>query len=110
MEAYESSKIYKDQTNKWHDAKVVKKDVSVGDLVLLFKSRVKVFPGQLRSCLSGPFKVTHISAYGAFELWSEDGQSFKVNGQRVRRYYNGDEQGTIEVLYLGEPLPEKESE
>ncbi|XP_074288260.1 uncharacterized protein LOC141613426 [Silene latifolia] len=47
MEAYESSRIYKEKTKKWHDAKFVKKDVSVGYLVLLFYSKVKVFPGKL---------------------------------------------------------------
>ncbi|XP_074315075.1 uncharacterized protein LOC141651255 [Silene latifolia] len=68
LEAYESSKIYKDQTKKWHDAKIVKKDIGVGDLVLLFNSKVKVFPRKLRSRCSGPFKVMDISPYGAFEI------------------------------------------
>ncbi|XP_074299251.1 uncharacterized protein LOC141630311 [Silene latifolia] len=61
LEAYESSKIYKDQTKKWHDAKIVNKDIGVGDLVLLFNSKVKVFPGKLRSRWLGPFKVLDIS-------------------------------------------------
>ncbi|XP_074315714.1 uncharacterized protein LOC141651923 [Silene latifolia] len=108
LEAYESSRIYKDQMKKWHDAKIVKKDVSVGDLVLLFHSKVKVFPRKLRSWWSGPFKVMDISPSGTFELWSEEGETFKVNDQRVKRYYDGDEKGTIKVLYLGDPLPEEE--
>ncbi|XP_074283468.1 uncharacterized protein LOC141608017 [Silene latifolia] len=110
LEAYESPKIYKDQTKKWHDAKIVKKNIGVGDSVLLFNSRVKVFSGKLRSRWSGPFKVTQISPCGAFELWSEDGESFKVNGQRVKRYYIGDDLGKVEVLYLGDPFSEEESE
>ncbi|XP_074293564.1 uncharacterized protein LOC141620645 [Silene latifolia] len=110
LETYESSKIYKDQTKKWHDAKIMKKDISVGDLVLLFNSKVKVFPGKLRSRWSRPFnKVMNIFPYCAFELWSEEGGTFKVNGQRIKRYYEGDDKGSIEVLYLGEPLPEEES-
>ncbi|XP_074290361.1 uncharacterized protein LOC141617086 [Silene latifolia] len=109
LEAYESSKIYMDQTKKWHDAKIVKKDIGVGDLFLLFNSKVKVFPGKLRSRWSGPFKVMNISPYGAFEIWSDEGGTFKVNGQRVKCYYEGDDKGPIEVLYLGEPLPEEET-
>ncbi|XP_074282935.1 uncharacterized protein LOC141607483 [Silene latifolia] len=109
MEAYESSKIYKDQTKKWHDGKIMKKDVSVGDLVLLFNSKVKVFPGKLKSRWSGPLKVMQIFPYGAFELWSEEEGTFRVNGQRVKRYYDGDNKCLIEVLYLGEPLPEGET-
>ncbi|XP_074315081.1 uncharacterized protein LOC141651261 [Silene latifolia] len=109
LEAYESSKIYKDQTKKWHDGKIMKKDIGVGDLVLLFNSKVKVFPGKLKSRWSGPFKVMQIFPYGAFELWSEEGGTFKVNGQRVKHYYDGDNKGRIEVLYLGEPLPVRET-
>ncbi|XP_074277087.1 uncharacterized protein LOC141600740 [Silene latifolia] len=96
-----------DQTKKWHDGKIMKKDVSVGDLVLLFNSKVKVFPSKLKSRWSGPFKVMQIFPYGAFELWSEEGGTFRVNYQRVKRYYDGDNKGPIKVLYLGEPLPEK---
>ncbi|XP_074291101.1 uncharacterized protein LOC141617867 [Silene latifolia] len=95
MEAYESLRIYKDQTKKLHDAKIVEKKISVGDLVLIFNSKVKVFPGKLRSRWSGPVKVMDISPYGAFGLWSEEGESFKVNGQRVKRYYQGDKLGTV---------------
>ncbi|XP_074321368.1 uncharacterized protein LOC141657875 [Silene latifolia] len=108
METYESSRIYQDQTKNWHDAKIVEKKISVGDLVLLFNLKVKVFPGKLHSRWSGSFKVMDISSYDAFELWSEEGGSFKVNGQRVKRYYQGDKLGTVEILYLGEPLPNKE--
>ncbi|XP_074282758.1 uncharacterized protein LOC141607302 [Silene latifolia] len=110
FEAYESSKIYKDQTNKWHDAIIVKKYIGLGDLILLFNSKVKVFPGKLRSRWSGPFKVMGISPYGAFELWSDEEEgTFKVNRQRVKRYYEGDDKGPIEVLYLREPFPKEET-
>ncbi|XP_074315670.1 uncharacterized protein LOC141651876 [Silene latifolia] len=85
LEAYESSKIYKDQTKKWHDGKIMKKEIGVGDLVLLFNSKIKVFPGKLKSRWSGPFKVMRIFPYGAFELWSEEGGTFRVNGQRIKR-------------------------
>ncbi|XP_074288518.1 uncharacterized protein LOC141613674 [Silene latifolia] len=88
MEAYESSRIYKDQSKKWHDAKIVDK-------------RISVWPR--------PFKVMDVSPYGAFELWSKECGSFEVNDQKVKRYYQGDERGTIEVLYLGNPLPEEET-
>ncbi|XP_074288886.1 uncharacterized protein LOC141614033 [Silene latifolia] len=109
LKAYESSKIYKDQTKKWHDAKILKKNIGVGDLVLLLYSKMKVFPGKLRSRWSGPFIVMGISPYGAFELSSEEGETFKVNGQRVKHNYEGDDKGPIELLYLGEPLPEEET-
>ena len=38
--AYENSRIYKERTKKWHDAKVQIKSLKEGDQVLLFNSRL----------------------------------------------------------------------
>ena len=51
--AYESSKIYKECTKKWHDAKVKIKSFQEEDQVLLFNSRLRLFPGKLKSRWSG---------------------------------------------------------
>ena len=48
MNAYENARIYKERTKKWHDKNILKKDFKSGDLVLLFNSRLRVFPGKLR--------------------------------------------------------------
>jgi hypothetical protein len=40
--AYHNSKIYKERTKRWHD-KRIKKEFVLGDKVLLFNSRVKLF-------------------------------------------------------------------
>ena len=55
--AYENTKLFKEKTKRWHDAHILKKEFKVGDLVLLFNSRLKLFPSKLRSRWSGPFKV-----------------------------------------------------
>ena len=47
--AYENSKIYKECTKKWHDATVKIKSFQEGDQVLLFNSRLKLFPEKLQS-------------------------------------------------------------
>ena len=57
--AYENSRIYKEHTKKWHDAKLKIKNFQEGDQVLLFNSRLKLFPGKLKSRWSGPFIVSH---------------------------------------------------
>jgi len=44
LEAYESSKIYKERTKGFHDKKISPKDFKIGDQVLLFNSRLKLFP------------------------------------------------------------------
>jgi hypothetical protein len=55
--AYENAKIYKGQTKTWHDRRIQKKDLQEGQLVLLFNSRLQLFPGKLRTRLSGPFEI-----------------------------------------------------
>ncbi|XP_027193495.1 uncharacterized protein [Cicer arietinum] len=65
--AYENAKIYKEKTKKWHDKKIKFKEFQEGELVLLFNSRLKLFPGKLKSRWSGPFKVTKVFPHGAVE-------------------------------------------
>ncbi|GKD46762.1 reverse transcriptase domain-containing protein [Tanacetum coccineum] len=49
-EAYENTRIYKEQTKKWNDSRLRgDKDFKVGDKVLLFNSRFKMHPGKLKS-------------------------------------------------------------
>ncbi|GKB96583.1 reverse transcriptase domain-containing protein [Tanacetum coccineum] len=56
--AYENSLIYKEKTKRIHDAKIKNRVFNVGDQVLLFNSRLKIFSGKLKSRWSGPFTVT----------------------------------------------------
>ena len=62
-EAYDNAKIYKDKTKKWHDQKIMRKEFRVGELVLLYNSRLKLFPGKLKSRYSGPYKVASLFLY-----------------------------------------------
>ena len=87
--AYENSKIYKERTKKWHDAKVNTKSFQKGDQVLLFNSRLRLFLGKLKSKWSGPFVVSHVYSYGAVEVCNTRGEKFKVNGQRLKIYNGG---------------------
>ena len=43
-EAYDNAKIYKDRTKKWHDQRILRKEFRAGEQVLLFNSRLKLFP------------------------------------------------------------------
>ena len=52
-EAYDNARIYKDKTMKWHDEKILRKEFKAGEQVLLYNSRLKLFPGKLRSRWSG---------------------------------------------------------
>lgn len=87
MEAYENAKIYKERTKAYHDKKLMKKGFEVGQLVLLYNSRLKLFPGKLRSRWYGPFEVVQVFPHGAIEIINQkDGSQFKVNGHRLKPY------------------------
>nr|GFA81898.1 reverse transcriptase domain-containing protein [Tanacetum cinerariifolium] len=60
------------------------------DKVLLFNSRLKIFSGKLKTRWSGPFTITRVFPYGTIELSQLNGPNFKVNGHRMKHYFDGD--------------------
>ncbi|GJR81728.1 reverse transcriptase domain-containing protein [Tanacetum coccineum] len=88
--AYENTRIYKERTKKWHDSRLYgDKDFKVGDKVLLYNSCLKMYPGKLKSKWSGPNIVKTVYPYGAVEIIDRNMFNFKVNGQRLKKYYKG---------------------
>ncbi|XP_024016521.1 uncharacterized protein LOC112089894 [Eutrema salsugineum] len=86
--AYENSKLYKERTKAYHDSKILSRQFEPNDQVLLYNSRLQLFPGKLRSRWSGPFIVKEVRPYGAIVLLTPDGsREFTVNGQRVKHYW-----------------------
>ena len=77
LSAYENAKLYKERTKRWHDKKIMHREFNVGDKVLLYNSRLNIFPGKLKSRWSGPFTVTEVSKFGYVELQAtDDGRRF----------------------------------
>nr|GEX55438.1 Pro-Pol polyprotein [Tanacetum cinerariifolium] len=89
-QAYENSLIYKERTKKLHDDKIKNRIFNVGDQVLLFNSRFKIFSGKLKSHWSGPFTIAKIYTYGTANLIHPNGCNFKVNCYRLKHYHGGD--------------------
>nr|GEZ19488.1 reverse transcriptase domain-containing protein [Tanacetum cinerariifolium] len=89
-QAYENSLIYKERTKKLHDANIKNCIFNVGDQVLLFNSRLKIFSGKLKSRWSGPFTIANIYPYGTVKLTHSYGSNFKVNCHRLKHYHGGD--------------------
>ncbi|GJR77446.1 reverse transcriptase domain-containing protein [Tanacetum coccineum] len=89
-QAYENSLIYKERTKKLHDSKIKNRIFNVGDQVLLFNSRLKIFSGKLKTQWSGPFTITEVFPYGTTKLSHTDGSNFKVNCHRLKHYFGGD--------------------
>ncbi|XP_056689990.1 uncharacterized protein [Spinacia oleracea] len=86
FEAYENHRLYKEQTKKFHDKIIQKRELR-----------------KLKSRWSGPFTITEVKEHGAIEVASENGTKFKVNGQRLKLYTEGAFIGKLETIYLSDP-------
>ncbi|CAN6554896.1 unnamed protein product [Malus baccata var. baccata] len=79
-EAYENASIYKEKTKAFHDNMIRGKTFSIGQKVLLFNSRLRLFPVQIQSLKTG--------------------HEFKVNGHRLKPYYEHFEEHAMEDISL----------
>jgi hypothetical protein len=74
-----------------------------GQKVLLYNSRLHLFPGKLRSRWTGPFIVHSVFSYGT--IGNEDpknGSTFKVNGQRLKPFLEL-QSSEVETTLLEDP-------
>ena len=86
-DAYLNSKIAKDGLKKWHDQLIARKNFKQGDQVLLYDSKLHLFPGKLESRWTGPFIIHQVHPNVSVDLLnSKDNRIFKVNGQRLKPY------------------------
>ena len=86
-ELYESSRIYKERLKLLHEKTITRKTFEPNQKVLLYRSRLHLFPGKLRSRWIGSFIVKVVYPYRAVEIENpEIGKSFKVNGQRLKPF------------------------
>ena len=103
--AYHSSKLYKERTKRWHDKRIKFKQFKAGDKVLLFNSRIQLFGhGKLRSKWEGPYLVLDAADHGAVTLQDDDGNTLKVNGQRLKVFLEQEmlELEEVDVFELSE--------
>ena len=89
-EAYENARIYKEKTKAWHEKHITRKEFTAGQQVLLFNSRLKLFPGKLKYRWSGPFTVTKVFPHGGAEVSHPEKGTFTVAIQRLKPYYGGE--------------------
>ncbi|KAI3714701.1 hypothetical protein L6452_21660 [Arctium lappa] len=102
--SYENAKLYKEKTKKWHDNRIRHRELKSGQKCLLFNSRLKLFPGKLKSRWSGPFLIHKVYPYGVVDLVNPENNSvFKVNGHRVKLYHDAvasPQHGFVEMVTL----------
>ncbi|XP_019158446.1 PREDICTED: uncharacterized protein LOC109155170 [Ipomoea nil] len=81
-EAYENSRIYKEKTKAFHDKMLLRKEFSIGKKVLLFQSRLRLFP-EIQSL--------------------QTSKIFKVNGHQLKPYHEGAQVEYIVDILLEDP-------
>ncbi|CAM8877838.1 unnamed protein product [Rhodiola kirilowii] len=87
LDSYENAWIYKERTKKWHDKRIVRREFNEGGRVLLYNSRLRLFPRKLCTKWSGPYTVERAHPDGHVEISVEGGKTMVVNGQRLKHYY-----------------------
>ena len=86
-DAYLNSKIEKDKLKRWHDQPIARKHFQKGDQVLLYDSKLHLFPSKFKSRWTGPFTIQEVYLNGSVDLLNaKDNRMFKVNGQRLKPY------------------------
>ncbi|XP_075096476.1 uncharacterized protein LOC142174555 [Nicotiana tabacum] len=102
--AFESTKLYKERMKRLHDQNIVERNFKPRDMVLLYNSRLRLFPGKLKSRWSGPFRVVDVFPSGAVEISTEnDSRTFRVNGQRLKPYVGMSKKKDVSEMHLTDP-------
>ncbi|KAK4407772.1 hypothetical protein Sango_0358200 [Sesamum angolense] len=83
LDAYENSRIYKEKTKAFHDSFILRKQFDIGQKVLLYNSRLKLMPVEIKSL--------------------DTGKTFKVNGHRLKPFLMGDNIESFVDIALAQP-------
>ena len=67
----------------------MRREFKAGEQVLLYNSKLKLFPEKLKSRWSGPYIVVTSTPFRVVTLKDESRSEFKVNGQRLKHYLGG---------------------
>ncbi|CAN6725601.1 unnamed protein product [Malus baccata var. baccata] len=103
-DAYDNAHIYKDKTKAFHDSQIMRKKFLPGQKVILFNSRLRLFPGKLKSHWNGPYRVSKIYPHGDVDITNEQsGNTFEVNGHRLKPYLESPYDIACESMTLKDP-------
>ena len=88
-DSYDNARIYRQTTKRWHDQRIIRRGFRVEEVVLLYNSRLRLFPRKLKSRWSGPFTLISIAPFGAVTIIGQAGNEFEVYVQRLKHYFGG---------------------
>ena len=88
LQASENLEKYQQETTKWRDKKVVKKNIIVGDWVLKRKPNAET-SGKLHSKWEGPFLVMRSNRPGSYHLFDAEGNELQHpwNAENLKKFY-----------------------
>ena len=88
LQASENLEKYQQETTKWKDKKVMKKNIIVGDWVLKRKPNAET-SGKLHSKWEGPFIVTKSNRPGSYHLSDAEDNELQHpwNADSLKKYY-----------------------
>ena len=99
--AYINSKIAKQRMKRWHDQLISNKEFQKGQRVLLYDSRLHIFPRKLKSWWIGPFSIHQVHSNEVVELLNSNStDTFKVNAHRLKPFIEPFNQDKEEVNLL----------
>ena len=85
----------------FHDKSIHRKIFVSGQKVLLYNSRLHLFPGKLKTKWSGPYIIQTVYPHGAIEIsYPKNGNMFKVNGQKLKPFYTTESESHV-IFELG---------
>ncbi|KAL6348735.1 hypothetical protein AAG906_029763 [Vitis piasezkii] len=91
----------KKRMKRWHDQLISNKEFRKGQRVLLYDSRLHIFPRKLKSRWIGPFIIHQVHLNGVVELLnSNNTYTFKVNGHHLKPFMESFNQDKEEVNLL----------
>ena len=103
-DAYLNSKFSKNKLKRWHDQLIARKHFQKGDQVLLYDSKLHLFPSKLKSRWTGPFTIQEVYLNGLVDLLNaKENRVFKVNGQRLKPYAAQNSTDKEEIPLLDPP-------
>ncbi|XP_075500045.1 uncharacterized protein LOC142538615 [Primulina tabacum] len=98
--AYDLALSYKKRTKRAHDKHIIRREFKVVEAVLVYNSRLRLFPGKVKSRWSGPFTIAKVFPSGAVVLHDGKDGTFTVNAQRLKHYIGGTIEPQIGVTRL----------
>ena len=86
---------------RWHDQLISNKEFQKGQKVLLYDSRLHIFPWKLKSRWIDPFIIHQVHLNEVVELLNSNStDTFKVNGHRLKPFIESFKQEKEEINLL----------